>query len=132
MIEKAAHRLVLVRLTLDMLRLVHTTYAPNEEPFGARMETLAVALCVALGTFEGKPFTATKIAAYLDMPRNSVVRRLKRLERKWDAIERGPRSTYVMRAEIANSSTALMAHQSIRRLLDDAMSQLHVLDKSAA
>ncbi len=52
-----------------------------------RLETFFVGFCVALGDIEGKPFSVTKIAAYLHMPRTTVMRRLKRLE-SWDIVYR--------------------------------------------
>jgi hypothetical protein len=53
-IKKARQRLVLCRLMIDMMRTVHGAYAPASEPFGARLETFFIALCVALGDIDGK------------------------------------------------------------------------------
>jgi hypothetical protein len=62
-IKKARQRLVLYRLMIDLMRTVHGAYAPVSEPFGNRLETFFVALCVALGDIDGKPFSVAKIAA---------------------------------------------------------------------
>jgi hypothetical protein len=45
-IKKARQRLVLCRLMIDMMRTVHGAYAPAGEPFGTRLETFFIALCV--------------------------------------------------------------------------------------
>jgi hypothetical protein len=45
------------------MRRLHGTYAPASEPFGSRLETFFIGLCVALGQVERRPFSAAKIAA---------------------------------------------------------------------
>src|SRR5215471_11631443 len=40
--------------------------------FSKLLETFFVGFCVALGDIEGKPFSVSKIAAYLHMPRTTV------------------------------------------------------------
>jgi hypothetical protein len=80
-IKKARQRLVLCRLMIEMMRIVHGAYAPASEPFGTRLETFYIALCVALGDIDGKPFSIAKIAAYMRVPRTTVRRRLNQLQR---------------------------------------------------
>ena len=63
-IKKARQRLMLCRLMIDMMRGVHTAYAPANEPFGTRLEAFFIGVCVALGHMDGKPFSVAKIAAY--------------------------------------------------------------------
>jgi hypothetical protein len=53
---------------IDVMRTVHGAYAPLSEPFGTRLETFFIGLCVALGDIEGKPFSVAKIAAYMREP----------------------------------------------------------------
>ena len=77
-IKKARQRLVLCRLMIDMMRTVHGAYAPARERFGTRLETFFIALCVALGDIDGKPFSVAKIASYVRVPRTTVIRRLNR------------------------------------------------------
>src|SRR6516164_9195888 len=68
-IKKARQRLVLCRLMIDMMRTVHGAYAPASERFGTRLETFFIALCVALGDIDGKPFSVAKIASHVRVPR---------------------------------------------------------------
>jgi hypothetical protein len=42
---------------IDIMRTVHGAYAPVSEPFGARIETFFIGLCVAVGDVDDKPFT---------------------------------------------------------------------------
>src|ERR1700741_5284994 len=79
-VRSARQRLVLCRLMIDIMRNLHGAYAPAAEPFGSRLETFFIGLCVALGQFEEKPFSVTKIAAYMRVPRTTVIRRLGRLQ----------------------------------------------------
>ena len=82
--------MVLCRLMIDLMRTVHGAYAPVSEPFGTRLETFFIGLCVAVGDIEGKPFSVAKIAAYMRVPRTTVIRRLNRLQ-SWGLVDRrGP------------------------------------------
>ena len=65
-IKNKRQRLVLCRLVIDLMPGVHTAYAsPASEPFGTRLETFFIGLCVARGHMDGKPFSVAKIAAYM-------------------------------------------------------------------
>ena len=125
-IKKARQRLVLCRLMIDMMRTVHGAYAPASEPFGTRLETFFIALCVALGDIDGKPFSVAKIAAYMRVPRTTVVRRLDQL-RRWGLIERRGRRYYVHEKTL-NSLIGMRSYQASRRLLSRATEELTVLD----
>jgi len=46
------------------------------------MEAVLILIAIALGYMEGRPFTASKLAAYLDTPRTSVLRKLAQLKRE--------------------------------------------------
>src|SRR6516162_5311176 len=70
----AREREVICRLLLDILRIMHEAYAPTEEPFGTRIETDFIGLCVAIGDIDGRPFNISKIAAYMQVPRTTVMR----------------------------------------------------------
>src|ERR1700758_4506798 len=86
-VRSARQRLVLCRLMIEIMRSLHGAYAPVTEPFGSRLETFFIGLCVALGQFEDKPFSVAKIAAYMRVPRTTVIRRLSRLQ-SWGLIHR--------------------------------------------
>ena len=125
-IKKARQRLVLCRLMIDMMRTVHGAYAPASEPFGTRLETFYVALCVALGDIDGKPFSVAKIAAYMRVPRTTVIRRLERLQ-GWGLIDRWGRHYYTHEKTL-KSLIGIRSYEQVRRILSKATKELTVLD----
>jgi biotin operon repressor len=125
-IKNARQRLVLCRLMIDSMRTVHSAYAPASEPFGTRLETFFVGLCVALGDLDGKPFSVAKIAAYLRVPRTTVIRRLKRLQ-SWGLVDRRGRYYYA-HEKMLNSLMGMRSYQQVRRILSKANEELTVLD----
>jgi len=118
--------MMLCRLVIDILRTVHGTYAPPDEPFGTRIETFFIAACVAIGDIEGKPFSVAKIAAYMHVPRNTVIRRLARLQ-SWGLIDRRGRY-YHLHEKTLNSLIGMRSYQQVRRILSKATEELSVLD----
>lgn len=111
---------------IDIMRGLHGVYAPTGEPFGARLETIFVGLCVLIGHIEDRPFSVAKIAAYMHVPRAAVMRRLKRLH-SWGLIDRrGHR--YYMREKALNSFMGMRSYNQIRRILGKAVEELTVLD----
>jgi len=108
------------------MRSLHGAYAPHTEPFGTRLETFFVGVCVALGQLDGRPFSVAKIAGYMRVPRTIVMRRLKRLE-SWGLIYRAGRHYYVQEAAL-NSLMGLRSYQQIRRILNKSADELTVLD----
>jgi hypothetical protein len=127
-IKKEQQRLVLSRLMIDLMRTVHGTYAPENEPFGIRLETFFIGLCVAMGDLEGKPFSAAKIATYMQVPRTTVIRRLDQLN-SWGLIERRGRRYYAHRQTL-NSLIGMRSYAQVRGLLKEATEQLSILDAS--
>jgi len=127
-IAKAEQRLVMCRLLVDIMRILRAHYMPANEPFGTRIETKFVGLCVAIGDLEGKPFSVAKIATYMGMPRSTVTRRLERLE-SWGIIERQGRR-YFIRPEKVNGIMGMQAYKQNRHLISKAVDKLNVLDRS--
>ena len=127
-IRKARERLVLCRLMIDIMRTVHGTYAPVSEPFGTRLETFFIGLCVAVGDYDGKPFSVAKIAAYMRVPRTTVIRKLDQLHR-WGLIDRQGRHYYLHEKTI-NSLIGMRSYQQVRHILSEVTKKLTVLDAS--
>ena len=125
-VEKSRQRLVLYRLIIDIMRTVHGAYVPASEPFGARLETCFIGLCVAAGDLEGRPFSVAKIAAYMSMPRTTIIRRLAQLE-NWGLIDReGGR--YYVREKTLNSPIGMRSYHQVRSILNRATAELAILD----
>lgn len=111
---------------IDLMRTVHGAYAPLGEPFGTRLETFFVGLCVAIGDIDGKPFSVAKIAAFMHVPRTTVIRRLTQLQR-WGLIDRRGRH-YYMHEKTLNSLIGMRSYQQSRHILSKATEELTVLD----
>jgi DNA-binding IclR family transcriptional regulator len=111
---------------IDLMRTVHGAYAPVSQPFGTRLETFFVALCIAMGDIDGKPFSVAKIAAYMRVPRTTVIRRLARLQ-SWGLVDRRGRH-YYLHEKTLNSLIAMRSYQQSRRILSKATEELTVLD----
>ena len=125
-IKKAQQRMVLCRLMIDIMRTVHGAYAPVSEPFGTRLETFFIGLCIALGDIDGKPFSVAKVAAYMRVPRTTVIRRLNQLQR-WGLIDRQGRQYYIHEKTL-NSLIGMRSYQQVRCILEKAAQELTVLD----
>ena len=128
-IKKARQRLLLCRLMIDMMRTVHGAYAPANEPFGTRLETFFIALCIALGDIDGKPFSVAKIASYMRVPRTTVIRRLNRLQSSGLIDRQGRR--YYIREKTLNSLIGMRSYEQVRRVLSEATQELTILDTLA-
>ena len=125
-IKKGPQRLVLCRLMIDLMRTVHGAYAPVSEPFGARLETFFIGLCVAIGDIDGKPFSVAKIASYMRVPRTTVIRRLAQLQ-SWGLIDRQGRH-YHLHEKTLNSLIGMRSYKQVRHILSEATEELSVLD----
>jgi DNA-binding IclR family transcriptional regulator len=75
---------------------------------------------------EGKPFSVAKIAAYMRVPRTTVIRRLNQLQH-WNLIYRQGRH-YHLREQMLNSLIGMRSYQQVRRMLREAIEELTVLD----
>jgi hypothetical protein len=126
-IRYAQQRLVLCHLVIDLMRTVHVTYAPAHEPFGDRLETFFIAMCVAIGEIDGYPFSISKIADYMRVPQTTVLRGLDRLQ-KWGLIERQG-DWYCANKKLLNSVIGMRSYQTVRRLVQDAVHDLSLLDQ---
>jgi biotin operon repressor len=111
---------------VNIMRTLHGTYAPVNESFGTRIETFFIALCVAIGDMDGKPFSVAKIAAYMGVPRTTVIRRLDQLQ-SWGVIDRRGRQ-YYLHERALNSLIGMRSYQQVRRILSEATKELSVLD----
>lgn len=81
----------LARLWLELTRQIHKAVEPDlQAQFGSRAGLLLIGAAVYLGTVEGRPMTATKLADHVGMPRATVIRRLRTLCRR-GAVEKAGR-----------------------------------------
>lgn len=73
----------LIDLWISLTRHLHQAGDPEaQEYFGSRTGDMLIRSAVYLSTIEGQPMTAAKLATYVGIPRPTVIRRLRRLERR--------------------------------------------------
>ena len=81
---------------------------------------------MALADIEDKALTVAKIAAYMSVPRTTVIRRLNQLQ-KWDLVEHR-RHRYYIREKTLNSFIGMRSYRQVRHILSKAAEELTVLD----
>lgn len=73
----------LIDLWISLTRDLHAAANPRaREHFGAHINDLLIRSAVYLGTIEGRPMTAAKLATLVGIPRPTVVRHLGALEKR--------------------------------------------------
>lgn len=108
-------RLFVARFAIDLNRELYRTLFPTRAPgFAGGLDTLMVACCVTIGHAEGRPMSASKIAAFLGLSRMTTTRRLAELEMV-GAIERRSRRYYV--SEQRNADVNTETHRRVIRVL---------------
>lgn len=80
----------LINLWISLTRHLHEAAdAERQQRFGTHVGDLLIRAGVYLGTIEGHPMTAAKLADYVGIPRPTVMRRLRALERRGLVARRG-------------------------------------------
>jgi len=81
-IPRRAERLSISRLLIELTKTFHKrTFVGSHagKAFGAEIDIVFVAACVAIGDFEDRPMSASDVSNYIDMPRTTVQRKLDQL-----------------------------------------------------
>jgi hypothetical protein len=118
--------MVLIQMVIAILRSMHGNYIPKRQHFGRTIETLVIWARVVMGDYECKPFSASKIADYLRIPRSTVTRRLLQLQ-DWKMIERRGHYYYA-HAKTLNSTYGPRGYHEGRRAVAYAAKRLSILD----
>jgi hypothetical protein len=125
-IEFDQERLVLCATVIGIMRSLYDHYLPTGEPFGRRLEEMFIAVSIAMGQIEGKPFSIGKMAVYMNVPRTTVIRRLSTL-RKWGLLHREGLHYYLNPGAL-NSIMGLKCYRQVRQILKKATGELSTLD----
>ncbi len=99
---KAQQRLLICKLLLDSAKLAR---AESGAAFGRGIEQYFVALALTIGHIEGRAFTASKLAHFLDMPRMTALRHLTALSKRGWVLRRG--NAYYLNEVSANRDSVL-------------------------
>lgn len=80
----------LARLWIELTRELSRAGSPESHAqFGTRAGDLLLRAAIYVGTVEGRPLTAAKLATYVGMSRPTVVRHLRALERGGMVVRNG-------------------------------------------
>lgn len=79
-IRLVKHRLVLARLVTRMLREISAAYVGTDS-YGSRADETLLLIAIFIGQAEQRPMTAAKLAEYAGIPRPTVIRKLRDLEK---------------------------------------------------
>lgn len=80
-IKAAKQRTELTRLVVWLVRYVCIQYM-GDDKFGASSGDVVLCCAIFTGQAEGRPMTPGKLAEYIGMPRPTVIRRIKVLEKR--------------------------------------------------
>jgi hypothetical protein len=124
-IKKRGQRLVMCKLVVEIYRTAFNNYMPGAN-YGRRLEALCLGMCVGIGDYENKPFTASKIAAYMGLPRATTMRRLAELQRK-KIVKRIGRC-YCLVDETFNGEVGMRNYARMHALFMKAFREMSELD----
>lgn len=126
-LELQQQRLIISKLYVEMMRWFgNRTYAAGKNR-GARLEFVHIICGVMIGHIEGRPFTAGKLATYLEMPRANVLRKLAELKREGVVLHRG--HEFILNPDNVNSDQWRENVLAVTHLVKQAGAQLSALDK---
>ena len=118
-------RLCLARTLISLLRNAHTAWRPDHA-FAADIDSTLIITAIFLGHAEGRPFSSSKLAGYLDMPRTTLLRRLELLEREGAIVHNGHH--YLLNIDAAVMQDKVRATRRAIAINQDAAQRLSKLD----
>lgn len=127
-IKHADQRVVIMKMHLEIMRLCCRAYF-NGSRFGSCASDMALLGAILVGQAEGRPMNASKLSAFAEIPRPTVIRRLSVLiskgivERNGDAFEIQP--------AVINSDQVTLAAAGAKKVIVDAASKLSRMDTLA-
>lgn len=125
-LKRNARRLILMRLTVDMMRLAYTAYFEGGN-FGAGSDLVLLCMAVAIGQLEGRPMSANKIAQYVGIPRATVMRKLAELQTR-RLIERPTPRAYILGTIEVPGPEHMRVIAALERRVREASTELSKLD----
>lgn len=124
-ITKGRERLILARAFLELARIGHKAHL-SKRRLGTSFDYLFVYTCVFIGHMEGRAMSAAKIAAYIDLPRSTVLRRLGELVTSGTITQQG--TVFYLRPEETNTASTLDLALQARRIFETTFEQLSILN----
>jgi len=118
------------RMVLDILRVVSEGYLG--EPYSAIvLGDVLLCMAVDIGTTQGRPMTAAKLATYIGMPRATAIRRLKALEKRGLVEFQEVQNTYTVPAHMVQRLNVLKGRRQVERFVHQTSQALSKMDTRA-
>jgi DNA-binding MarR family transcriptional regulator len=116
-IALGSQRHCIQKMVLKLLRISHAAYLPGHH-FAADIDQLILLIGIFIGQVEGRPFTAAKLAIFLDIPRTTLLRRLAGMEKE-GIIAREDHRYHMASSKLADQVTS--CRQQIRTIQNAAL-----------
>lgn len=127
-IKHAAQRVVIMKMHLEIMRLCCRAYFSGSR-FGSCASDMALLGAILVGQAEGRPMNASKLSAFAEIPRPTVIRRLSVLIRKGIVERHG--DAFEIHPTVINSDQVTVAAASARKVIVDAAAKLSKMDTLA-
>lgn len=125
-VKYAGHRLVIAKMLIEVMRLLTSTYF-EVDTFGSMADEVLLCIAVFIGQAEGRPFNAYKLASFVGVPRASVIRKMKQLEKR-GAVQRKSSGVYVLPIDALNSREVINTLAPVIQCIVDTGRQLSKMD----
>jgi predicted transcriptional regulator len=122
-IQRFRQRALIARLFMEMLTTVSGQYSELTS-----YDDLLIGIAVALGQAEGRPMTTTKAAAFIGMPRTTVLRRVRVLVERGLLIEDPVTRHLQVPLERLNDESAVKMIARLEQLINSTAQALSKLD----
>lgn len=120
-----ADRVVILKQTLELWRAASLAWFGTDR-FASRADDLFLGFALMIGTCEGRPMNATKLAEFAGLPRPTVVRKLARFQREGIAEKSG--AGFVILPAFANHPDRVQVVALMRRKILEGAARLSKMD----
>jgi hypothetical protein len=118
-------RLCIIKMLLTILHNLESMYMPGRG-LAASSTEIVIMLAVLSGHYEGRPYSASKLAKFVGMPRATLMRRLVELERANVIVRRG--RVYIANVDILVTDTPIGLTRRTVKAVQSAARFLSKLD----
>jgi hypothetical protein len=122
----SAERLVISRAIVDLMR-VSFGYRDQHAAFASNADEVLVAYAVLIGTLEGRPLNASKLAQMIGLPRSTTLRRLEDLE-GLGVVHKRRGACYEVPIGLLNSPEIISMVMELSRIFVSAAAKLSKMD----
>lgn len=120
---------IVSRLVLALMRKISRDLL-NDDRFGTRADDVVLCCAIFVGLGENRPMTASKLAEYAGMPRPTVIRKLRELERV-GLVRVLSNKRVILVGDMIGTDAARAATEAFTRLINSAAMKLSKLDSAA-